>query len=120
MKIRVYGYSDDLIEIEKEQNGKWLPIEEIDCYKTGIRIDFQDGTAILCGYPKKTGAIWFIKILQTGTADHTHTACNNEDDEIYSDIFVIELSDDQPIISWRDANSAPPFYQALQIESEVK
>ena len=120
MKIRVYGYSDDLIEIEKEQNGKWLPVEEIDCYNREIRIDFQDGTAILCGYPKKTGAIWYIKILQTGTAEHSRTVCDNEDDEIYSDIFVIELLDDQSNISWRDANSAPPIYQALQIESEVK
>lgn len=98
MKVRVYGYSDDLIEIEKEQNGRWIPFDEIGCYDADVRIVFQDDTEILCGYPKRTGAIWFIRILQTGTSDHSHTACNNEDDEIYSDVFVIELSDDKPII----------------------
>lgn len=105
MRIRVYGCSDDLIEIEKEQNGEWKPVEEIDCYDTEIMIEFQDGTVILCGYPKRSGAIWYIKTIKTGGADHTHTACNNEDDEIYSDIFTIELSDDQNIIRWKKAHS---------------
>lgn len=104
-KIRVYGYSDDLIEIEKEQNGEWKLVDEIDCYDTEITIEFQDGTVILCGYPKRVGAIWYIKILHTGSADHTHCACNNDDDEIYSDIFIIDLPDDQDKIRWKKSDA---------------
>ena len=101
MNIRVYGCSDDLIEIEKEQNGEWTPVEEIDCYDTEIMIKFPDGTVILCGYPKRTGAIWYINTIKIGTANHTHTFCHNEDDEIYSDIFIIELPDDQNMLRWK-------------------
>lgn len=114
MKLRIYGASDDLIEIEKEQDGKWEPLEEIGGYDTEIKIIFEDGTEILCGYPKKSGAIWWIKILKQGSADQTLTACNNEDDEIYSDIFVIDLDEAHSTIIWRKSNTPPSFYYALE------
>lgn len=84
--VKVYGESDDLVEIENSQ----YKDDEIGCYDYDVRIRFLDGTIIRVGYPKDGLAIWWIEIEKQGTAEHKLTICNDEDARIYSDIFEID------------------------------
>lgn len=90
--IKVYGYYDDLVEIE-HSNGR---LTEIDCCENNVRIAFRDGTKIRIGYCKPGLGVWWIKVEKQGTAKQTLTICEDEDAEIYSDIFEI----DSPILGW--------------------
>lgn len=82
--VKIYGASDDLIEVEGGSYEK-----EIDCWEKDVRIRFMDGTVIRIGYPKKDMAVWWIKVEAVGTATHTLTICEDEDAHIYSDVFEI-------------------------------
>lgn len=88
--IKVYGYSDDLVEIEGDFN------EGIGCFDKNVRIAFKDGTTILIGYCKPNLGVWWIVVEKQGTAPQKLTVCEDEDAEIYSDIFEIEA----PILGW--------------------
>jgi hypothetical protein len=90
--IKVYGYSDDIVEIEHSKGG----VTEIDCYERNVRIAFRDGTKILVGYCKPDLGVWWIVVEKQGTAPQKLTICEDEDAEIYSDIFEI----DSPILGW--------------------
>lgn len=84
--VRIYGASDDLVEIENsgyEEN-------EIGCYDSNVIIIFDDGTEILVGYGKPTGAIWFVQINKQGSAMQRLTPCEDEEAYIYSDVFEID------------------------------
>lgn len=94
--VKIYGASDDLIEIEGFQNG----FDEIDCYDEKVEIDFLDGTIISIVYGKPNLAVWGIKVLREGKANHTLTICEDEEAEIYSDIFEID-SDIERVVKWR-------------------
>jgi hypothetical protein len=84
--VKVYGASDDLVEIE---NSKYKE-DEIGCFDRDVRIRFLDGTVIRVGYPKDGLAIWWVEIEKQGTAEHKLTICDDEDAKIYSDIFEID------------------------------
>ena len=84
--VKVYGASDDLVEIE---NSKYKE-DEIGCYEHDVRIRFFDGTVIRVGYPKDGLAIWWVEIEKQGTAEQKLTICDDEDARIYSDIFEID------------------------------
>lgn len=84
--VKIYGCSDDLVEIE----GSTYQENEIDCYNRNVHIRFFDGTVIRIGYSKENLAVWWIEVEKQGTAKQTLTVCENEDDEIYSDIFEID------------------------------
>lgn len=83
----VYGYSDDIVEVECPDEGRsW----EIDCYDCEVEIDFADGTTVRIGYPKPDMAVWWIEVKKLGSAALRLTPCEDEDAETYSDIFEIE------------------------------
>ena len=84
--VKVYGCSDDLVEIENSVFRE----DEIGCFDHDVRIKFYDGTVIRIGYNKPGIGIWWIRVIEHGTADQTLTICEDEDAEIYSDIFEIE------------------------------
>ena len=84
--IRIYGHSDDLVVIENSTYEE----DEIGCFNCDVRIGFADGTVIRVGYPKKGMAVWWIGVENQGSAFQKLTVCNDEDVEIYSDIFEIE------------------------------
>ena len=84
--VKVYGASDDLVEIENSQYKE----DEIGCYDHDVRIRFLDGTIIRVGYPKDGLAIWWVEIEKQGTAEQKMTICDDEDARIYSDIFEID------------------------------
>lgn len=84
--IKIYGCSDDLVEIY----GSVYKEDEIGCFDHDVRIRFFDGTIIRIGYPKKDLGGWWIAVEKQGTAKQALTLCDNEDDDIYSDIFEID------------------------------
>lgn len=86
--IKVYGCSDDLVEVD----GADYPYDEIGCYDMDVILWFDDGTTIKIGYPKKDVAVWWIKVLKQGTGEQTLTICEDEDANIYSDIFEIDAN----------------------------
>ncbi len=83
---KVYGASDDLVEIE----GSIYKEDEIGCYESDVRIRFLDGTVIRVGYPKNGLAVWWIEVEKQGTAVQKLTICEDEDARIYSDVFEID------------------------------
>ena len=83
---KVYGYSDDIVCIEHLEGG----CTEIDCFDSDVVITFEDGTAILVSYGKGDKAIWKIQIGTCGSAYCDLIICEDEDAEIYSDVFEIE------------------------------
>ena len=83
--IKIYGHSDDLVEIE----GSGYIEDEICCFDHDVIIEFYDGTVIRIGYNKPNLAIWYINIEKQGTALHRLTVCNDEEADIYSDVFEI-------------------------------
>lgn len=84
--IKVYGCSDDLVEIE----GAEYPYDEVGCFEKDVRIEFEDGTVIRVGYPKENLAVWWIEYERMGTASASFDECNDPDADIYSDIFCID------------------------------
>lgn len=85
--IKVYGASDDLVEIE----GSKYRDDEIGCYNTDVKIEFVDGTVIQVHYGKDndTKGIWAITVLNKGSAYQELLVCEDENARIYSDIFLI-------------------------------
>lgn len=83
--VKIYGASDDLVEIDGSAYE-----QEIGCWEQDVRIRFLDGTIIRIGYPKEDMAVWWIEVEADGTAPHTLTVCDDEDADIYSDVFEID------------------------------
>lgn len=84
--VRIYGRSDDLVEIESSNYAE----DEIGCYNQDVIIIFEDGTQIKVGYSKGNIAVWYIVVECEGTAEYNLYICNDEDADIYSDIFEID------------------------------
>lgn len=87
--IKIYGKSDDLIEIYGDFN------EEINCYGTdekdkGILLIFSDGTLLEVKYGKMDSAIWGINVVKVGSLFDRILQCTDENAEIYSDIAFIK------------------------------
>lgn len=90
---RVYGASDDLVEIIGSQYEE----DEIGCFNSTVKIGFTDGTVIRLKYPKEGLAIWKVDVLVQGSEPYEITVCDDEDAEIYSDIFEIDAE-----ITWHE------------------
>lgn len=83
--VKVYGCSDDLVEIE----GSTCEEDGIGCYDRDVLIYFVDGTVIRVHYGKPGLGIWKITVEEQGSAPQILTECEDEDADIYSDIFEI-------------------------------
>ena len=86
--VRVYGMSDDLVEIE----GAEYPYDEVGCFDSDVRIWFDDGTVIRVGYSKPNLGVWFIEVEEEGSANSELFICEDENADIYSDIFEIDAN----------------------------
>lgn len=84
--VTIYGYSDDTVEIENSNYNDG----SIDCFDKDVRMWFTDGTIIRIGYCKPKLGVWYIVREHVGTADQTLLVCEDEDAEIYSDVFYID------------------------------
>lgn len=98
MRIKVYGYSDDLIEFESDSGS--IPYfkgkaQEIDTWEQALRITFTDGTKVVVQYGKEgLGGIWDIIIEKIGTTPSIQIdRCFNNEKSEYSDILIIEVDD---------------------------
>lgn len=87
--LKVYGYSDDLVEVENSNYFK-NKASEIDCFESGVRIHFEDGTKIRIQYGKAEGAIWDIVVEKVGNAEQHLHKCYDESETPYSDVFKID------------------------------
>lgn len=81
--LRIYGASDDLIEIEGDLTEEFSPPgnEEDPSY-----LAFSDGTVLSIAY---TGGFWRINRVAVGGATYTKTEGMDEDDD-YSDVAVLD------------------------------
>ena len=86
--IKVYGYSDDNLVLD----GAPYPADEIGCFEQDVIVEFDDGTRIRAGYPKKDIGVWYVKVEKKGTAPQKLIECFDEDAELYSDLFEIDAN----------------------------
>jgi len=89
MATKIYGASDDLIEIESDR--KQDVTGEISCYGTddrekGVLIICSDQTLLEVKYGKADMGIWQVNLLNQGTLFINIDLCTDEDGDIYSDI----------------------------------
>jgi hypothetical protein len=85
MTTRIYGASDDLVEIEGDI------YEEIGCYGTddrpvGVLLAFSDGTILEAKYGKLGLGIWEVKTHRSGDLLKSVDFCTSEDAKPYSDV----------------------------------
>lgn len=108
--VTIYGYSDDLVEIENSQYKE----DEIDCYDKAIRFYFVDGTIISICYAQ--GGVWKITHEAIGKAWYELTRCEDDDDDAYSDVFKI----DSEIISYEAFTPKTKSIQDIQEQNQEK
>lgn len=85
MATKVYGCSDDLIELEGDVRG------EVGQYGTdeaekGVLVLLSDGTILEVKYGKGGQAIWGVTLMQKGELFDRIDPCMAEDGTPYSDI----------------------------------
>ena len=80
MGTRIYGTSDDLIEVDGDVRG-----EHCDDHAF---LFLSDGTILEVSYPKGELAIWEVKPIQVGSLFLTVEPCFDEDNSPYSDIAL--------------------------------
>lgn len=83
--LKVYGTSDDLIELEGCLN------EEIPCYDGNVILEFSDGTVLKIEYGKPEGAIWKITPMSVGHNFIELTECLDDEENPYSDVAVLDF-----------------------------
>lgn len=98
--IRIYGASDDLVEVEGDISEEFTYTGDFCRFNGDDLLAFSDGTVIGVRYDAQ--GIWRLSVVCSGTARVVHQVCTAdgfEDDE-YSD--VIHLFDEEldRSISW--------------------
>ena len=80
MSTKVYGASDDLVEVDGDVHGE---VNVDDCL-----LIFSDGTLlhIMWGGPKRALGIWKITVIHRGTLLKEIAPCEVETDDNYSDV----------------------------------
>ena len=81
MSTKVYGTSDDLIELEGDVSG-----EVMTAASGSSLLIFSDGTLLEVGYGKGELAVWWINVIRAGVLFHKKVPCKDEDAEVYSDV----------------------------------
>src|SRR5690554_5245745 len=82
---KVYGCSDDLIEVEGEVTG------EVGCYGTddrdqGVLLVFSDNTLLEVKYGKAGMAVWEVRLIKKGDLFDRIDPCLDESAKTYSDV----------------------------------
>jgi hypothetical protein len=86
MSVKVYGASDDLIEVEGDIDEEFNPKNDED----PSYLAFADGTVLRVTYD----GMWHIQRIAVGSATYLKHEATNEDDD-YSDI--VTLTGDGPL-----------------------
>jgi len=85
VKTKIYGRSDDLIEVEGDVDG------EVSCYGTdrrekGVLLVCSDGTLLEVKYGKGGMGIWGIMLIRKGSLLMSIRQCDSEEKDPYSDV----------------------------------
>ncbi len=85
MTTKVYGASDDLIEVDGDVRG------EVSCFGTGdeergVLLMFSDSTVLEVRYGKNGDAIWEVRLLKQGALFDRIDQCADEDADPHSDV----------------------------------
>jgi hypothetical protein len=83
MSTKVYGASDDLIEIEGDMQG------EVGCYsqpEQGVLLMFSDGTVLSVKYNGRVSGVWAISLLKEGVRFKGIDQCADHDARPHSDV----------------------------------
>lgn len=82
---RVYGTSDDLIEVEGGMAAGEYGSYGTDEQGKGVLLVFDDGTVLEVQYGKRDMAVWQVTLLNAGDAFDRIDQCADEDADPYSD-----------------------------------
>lgn len=82
---RVYGCSDDLIEVEGGKAAGEVGYYCSDDDSKGCLLVFDDGTLLSIKYGKNGMGVWEIKLVRSGDAFDRIEQCADEDADPYSD-----------------------------------
>ena len=82
--IRVYGASDDLIEVDGDIREEFNPNGD----ERDSVLAFSDGTVLTIQYTSE--GIWRIARIAVGAADYSHTQAPPDEDENYSDVATLD------------------------------
>lgn len=85
MSIKVYGASDDLIEVEGGISEEFSPLYDDEA--EGVFLAFSDGTVLHVVYGQ--GGMWRITPRHLGAATYSKREATNPDDD-YSDVVTLE------------------------------
>jgi len=91
-QLKIYGCSDDLIEIEGAITDEFSPSQEM--LESGVFLAFSEGTVLKVTYDDD--GIWRINLVSRGEASITKDENPAYDDDRYSDIVVL----DGPDFAW--------------------
>lgn len=103
--------SDDLVELEKSQYAE----DEIGCYGSDVIVALSDNTALRVSYGKPGKGIWAISIIKEGSAAYSLSVCEDENADIYSDIFESEAD---VVNHWIVDKGAPAPQEALMFPNK--
>lgn len=81
MATRIYGASDNLVEVEGDVCGEVSDFSEED----GVVIVVDDGTIARVRYSIRIPGVWSIDVLRKGTLFDRLDICTDEDEVPYSD-----------------------------------
>ena len=86
--IKVYGASDDLIEVAALDSAH--ASEEFTANLTTTKLSFDDGTVLRIRYGKPSdGAVWWIEVMHAGSAFISRDECLKDDGTHYSDVVYL-------------------------------
>lgn len=90
--IKVYGASDDLIEVEGDVSEEFPALREFDngSYEDGGYLAFSDGTILRVEYAES--GVWRIHPVRVEGATLTITQAPEDDEDNYSDVAVIDTA----------------------------
>jgi len=91
-QLKIYGSSDDLIEIEGAIEDEFNPSQE--ALDDGVFLAISDGTVLKVTYDDD--GIWRIGLVSRGEATFSKDENPATDDDRYSDIVVL----DGPDFAW--------------------
>jgi hypothetical protein len=86
MATKVYGCSDDLVEVEGEKVNEEFDHIGPQENDPGITIKFSDGTVLNVKYCGRVDGVWEVKKIEVGSLFQGITECDDSEADIYSDI----------------------------------
>jgi hypothetical protein len=89
MSTKVYGSSDDLVEMEGDVEAEVNHITKGE-YDPGVLLACSDGTMLAVRYGKQERGIWEIKALRRGDLFIGIEECEDEDADVYSDVATFQ------------------------------